>query len=111
MKYYCHYPGCNYVTESRRNIHDHHIIPKSQHGKNDRSNRVYLCPTHHQYIYIPTETQGHHSHCVEGSIILLGWKTTTKGRVLLYTYPLKEKEIDCIDFIRGEKIDVILEKM
>jgi hypothetical protein len=39
----CAAPGCS----SRRNLHDHHIVFKSQLGGNERDNRITVCAWHH----------------------------------------------------------------
>ena len=39
----CAVPGCT----SMRNLHEHHILFRSQGGTNDRDNRVALCAFHH----------------------------------------------------------------
>jgi hypothetical protein len=39
----CRVPACS----SRRHLHDHHVIFRSQGGGNDRSNRVPVCAWHH----------------------------------------------------------------
>jgi hypothetical protein len=41
----CRVPGCS----SRRNLHDHHIVFRSQGGGNERPNRVSVCATHHHH--------------------------------------------------------------
>ncbi len=39
----CAAPGCT----SMRNLHEHHIVFRSQGGTNDRDNRITLCAFHH----------------------------------------------------------------
>ena len=39
----CTVPGCT----SRRNLHDHHVVFRSQGGDNDRDNRITICAPHH----------------------------------------------------------------
>jgi hypothetical protein len=39
----CAVPGCS----SRRNLHDHHVVFRSQGGGNERDNRVTVCAAHH----------------------------------------------------------------
>jgi hypothetical protein len=41
----CRVPACS----SRRNLHDHHIVFRSQGGGNERSNRVSVCAGHHHH--------------------------------------------------------------
>jgi hypothetical protein len=42
--YRCAVPGCT----SRRNLHDHHIVFRSQQGSDAWGNRITLCAFHHQ---------------------------------------------------------------
>lgn len=99
--YHCEFPGCDYSTESRTQIEYHHITPKSKGGKNDRSNRAWLCPNHHKKIYIPTEEKGIHSKQSEDSIILVGWMQSTAGRTLCWRKPdgPNDKHEDLFSFI------------
>jgi hypothetical protein len=39
----CRVPGCS----ARRNLHDHHIVFRSQGGANGRANRTTICVAHH----------------------------------------------------------------
>lgn len=39
----CAVPGCS----SRRNLHDHHVVFRSQGGDNSRDNRITVCAAHH----------------------------------------------------------------
>jgi hypothetical protein len=41
----CRVPACS----SRRDLHDHHVMYRSQGGSNDRSNRVPICAAHHHH--------------------------------------------------------------
>lgn len=81
--YKCQYPNCTYETTNRDKIENHHIIPKSKNGSNQRWNRIFLCPTHHKYIYIPGEVDGQHKPGKD-KIELLGWLSSTGNRVLQY---------------------------
>lgn len=83
--YYCEFPlKCDYSTSCRTQIHYHHIVPLELGGVNKSSNRIWLCPTHHTHIYIPEAKKGHHSIQSEHSVILLGWRASTMGRVLIF---------------------------
>jgi hypothetical protein len=102
MKYYCQFPSCTFSTSIRSQIEYHHIIPKELGGSNHHSNRIWLCPNHHRMIYIPDAQKGHHTKYSNDSIILLGWKKSTVGKVLLYkkinddevyVYSLNNKEL------------------
>ncbi len=39
----CMAPGCS----ARRNLHDHHVQPRSRGGTNEQTNRIALCAWHH----------------------------------------------------------------
>jgi hypothetical protein len=41
----CSVPGCS----SRRNLHDHHVLFRSQGGGGEQDNRVAVCASHHQH--------------------------------------------------------------
>lgn len=43
----CRFNGCH----SRSNLHVHHIIPRSQGGKDTADNLICLCQHHHQEIH------------------------------------------------------------
>lgn len=85
--YCCWFPGCSYKTCSKSQIHVHHIVPREMGGKDDKWNKVWLCPTHHSHIYVPGSVSGIHSVKSSGSIIILGWRTTSGGRMLEYVDP------------------------
>jgi len=82
--YQCQLENCSYTTTSRAQIHYHHIVPKELGGKHSRENRVWLCPTHHTHVYVQEAIYGHHTQINEHSIIILGWRMSTVGRVLIY---------------------------
>ncbi|MGV8122028.1 MAG: HNH endonuclease [Candidatus Xenobiia bacterium LiM19] len=42
-RFRCQVPGCN----CRRNLHIHHIIPRSQGGSDEPENKITLCEKHH----------------------------------------------------------------
>lgn len=83
--YKCESPICNgYITKYRSQIHYHHIIPIESGGHNKPSNRIYLCPNCHVQIFIQSSKHGIHSIKGSDSIILIGWVSSTKGRLLEY---------------------------
>lgn len=82
--YHCEFPGCDYKTQEKSQINNHHIKPKELGGSNAKYNRAYLCPTHHTKVYIPEATRGIHTKKGEDSIIISGWLQSTGGRVLEY---------------------------
>jgi len=90
MDYRCRFPNCTYETAIRTQIHKHHIVPKEHGGHNKESNRIELCPNHHSRIYIEN-TKGMHASRGNDSIILIGWKESTRGKVLHYIEDGKEK--------------------
>lgn len=91
MEYRCKFPGCQYSTKTRTQIHRHHIVPREQGGINKSINRIELCPTHHTKIHIPTASKGMHAKKSDDSIILLGWRESTGGRMLHYIENGEEK--------------------
>ena len=84
MKYSCEYPNCDFCTNHKNQINNHHIIPKEAGGSNDKWNRILLCGTHHLFIFCPESKNGIHAQKCSNSIILLGWKMTTAGKMLEY---------------------------
>ena len=86
MIYECKFPNCNYKTNNRTQIHNHHIIPKEIGGSDNKSNRIYLCPNCHNKIYIPNCTSGIHSFNYDTSIIIINKLQSTSGMVLEYIF-------------------------
>ena len=84
MIYECKFPNCGYKTKNRSQIHNHHIIPKSMNGSNNKNNKIFLCPTHHSFIYIPNCSEGIHSIKYHNSIIITSILNSTNGLVLEY---------------------------
>jgi len=82
--YKCEFPCCNYSTLTRSQIHNHHIISKMDKGSNKIYNRIWLCPTHHTKIYIEDAIKGIHAIKGKDSIILIGWLSSTDGKILEY---------------------------
>ena len=91
MEYVCQFPNCTYSTQVRTQIHRHHIVPREQGGSNNKINRIELCPTHHTKIFIPTASRGMHAKKGDDSIVLMGWKTSTRGLMLHYIEGDEEK--------------------
>lgn len=82
-KFSCEFPGCSFSTDVRGLIERHHIIPRGQPGcTNKPKNLIYLCPHHHNCIYVPSETQGKHARVHEESIILVQRLHSNRGPVL-----------------------------
>ena len=84
MRYACEFPGCSYETNTRSHIHKHHIVPCEISGDNSPFNEVWLCPTHHSKVFIPTATSGIHTIKAEDSIIIKRWVFSTAGLLLEY---------------------------
>jgi len=82
--YCCDFPGCDYETELRSQIVDHHIIPRSMGGDNKQSNRLMVCPTHHAHIFIEGMKHGIHSKKNDSSIIIETRLFSTGGHVIQY---------------------------
>jgi len=74
---------CDYQSE-KNSIHYHHIIPKELGGCDSIKNRVYLCPNCHNNVFVPSSKSGIHSFNNKNSIQILGWLSSTSGRVLHY---------------------------
>lgn len=90
----CEYPNCDYVTEHRSAIHYHHIIPIEVNGTDAEYNRIYLCPNHHNSIYVPSSKSGIHSINKDG-VILIRKVYSTVGFLLEYK---ENGEIKYYDF-------------
>ena len=84
----CEFPLCDKTSIDNR-IQNHHIIPIKNKGLDNSRNKIYLCPNHHNLIYILGENNGIHSTKLKGSIMLLRRMSSTDGRILVY--------IDCDD--------------
>lgn len=82
--HYCEFPGCDFSTNDRMQIEYHHIIPKSQGGSHKPRNRIWLCRTCHAKVYVPGMTKGIHYKNRKDKIQLLGWLSSTDGKVLTY---------------------------
>ena len=83
MKYICQFPGCDYITNERSQIQNHHIVPKEHRGHDRDSNRIFLCPNCHTKVYI-RDSHGVHSVKGEDSIIINKWVQSTDGLLLEY---------------------------
>ena len=84
MKFKCLFPNCNYETENRSQIHNHHIIPKENGGNDSNGNRIMLCPNCHSRVYVPNCTSGIHSINSDNSIVINHKLQSTSGIVLEY---------------------------
>ena len=84
VKYVCEFPGCEYSTDSRTQINEHHIVPREVGGSNAKWNKIRLCATHHSHIFCEDSRQGIHSIKAKNSIILKGWKISSEGKILEY---------------------------
>lgn len=82
--YRCSFPGCDYMTDLRSQMANHHIIPKSMGGNDSKGNRVMVCPNCHTKIYVPNMKHGHHSKYTKDSIIILNKLYSTEGYVIEY---------------------------
>lgn len=82
MRFKCEFPNCGYETNIKSQIHKHHIVPKEIAGLNKKFNTIWLCPTHHTKIYCPESKRGIHTIKGPDSIILIGWKQSTNGKIL-----------------------------
>lgn len=89
--YYCEL--CDFSTENRNNVHEHHIIPKELKGSNKSFNRVIICARCHSMIYVEGSTSGIHSIKNVDSIIIKGWFQSTDGNILIIESQSIEKYI------------------
>lgn len=80
--YFCQI--CDYETEFKNQINEHHIQPKELAGGNQKYNKVHLCPNCHNKVYVPGAKSGAHAIERPDSIIIKGWFLSTEGRVLHY---------------------------
>ncbi len=88
--YKCNFPGCDYSTDHRHQIHNHHIISKSKGGSNKKYNLVMLCPNCHGKIFQEDAKRGIHSIRGKDSIELVGKISSTGGLLLEYKDPVGE---------------------
>jgi len=105
--YKCEAPGCVYTTLDKHQIHFHHIIPKSQGGKNNKFNLVTLCPNCHNRIYIPGTKRGIHSIKSKNYIILKNIIPSSGGYVLQYETERSEGYTLC-DTWRNGNLDNLI---
>lgn len=80
----CEFPGCGKVEGSRSALDLHHILPVCMGGQNAGANRIFLCPSHHRKIYVPGCPSGHHSVKHQDSITIIGYLSSSEGKVLHY---------------------------
>jgi hypothetical protein len=71
-RYKCEMPFCNYQTNHRHKIHNHHIIPREAGGCNKSYNKIYLCPNCHASIFSIYAKRGIHSK-KENNIEIIKW--------------------------------------
>ena len=83
MVFKCQCPcGCNYETKFKEQIHLHHIKARSEGGKNNSDNLIYLCPNcHYSHIY-----SGVHNHKIqsEHTFELIRVLQSTRGKCIEY---------------------------
>lgn len=84
MRYCCHFPSCTYETDVKSYIHLHHIVPRELGGTNLKYNRFYVCPNHHQMLYVKEATSGMHTVFAPGCIMVIGWKSAGDRMFLNY---------------------------
>ena len=72
---------CYICDDPRGHLLDvHRIIPGSQGGKYTHANTVTLCVSHHRSIHSDSPT-----------LVIHGWRMSTRGRVLHYIEDGEEK--------------------
>jgi hypothetical protein len=88
--YKCNFPGCDYLTDARSQICNHHILSKADGGKNGKHNLIMLCPTCHTKIWQINAKYGIHKIKSDDSIELVGKVSSTGGMLLEYKTMLGE---------------------
>lgn len=83
-KYFCQFPLCNYTTNNKHLIQIHHIVPKELNGSNNKNNLIYLCPNHHNYIFVQNSNFGIHSINSKEKIEIIQFLFSTAGLILHY---------------------------
>jgi hypothetical protein len=86
--YYCEF--CEYKTQNKSKIHNHHIFPKEISLNNHPDNLILVCPTCHTNIFCKESKSGHHSIYTIDSIEVVGKFTTTGGKIIIYKQNNKE---------------------
>lgn len=85
LKYRCHWPGCDYCTDSRNEIEYHHIVPRELWPRLNSGVVLSFCPTHHRLIWHPECKYGHHSINGDNKLQLLHiYPTTDNGYAVEY---------------------------
>jgi 5-methylcytosine-specific restriction endonuclease McrA len=95
--YKCNFPGCNYETDLRHQIHNHHITSKQEGGTNQKHNLIMLCPNCHSKVFQPSAKRGIHSIKGVDSIELITKIQSTAGLALEYKKPNGETDYTLVD--------------
>ncbi len=82
--YICHFPGCEYCTETRSKIELHHIVPKELWPRLNQKVTLSFCPTHHRLIFHPECKSGPHSTKSDASLIIKGIFKSSTGYAVEY---------------------------
>ena len=83
-RYFCKFPSCNWKTNNKQLMNNHHIIPREFGGSNKRNNRILFCPNCHNRIYVPGTKYGIHSINSPEKIVILNILNSTNGDILHY---------------------------
>lgn len=85
MKIYkCHFPGCEYCTNSRSKIELHHIVPRELWPRLNQNVTLSFCPTHHRMIFHPECKSGPHSKMCDESLEIIGIFKSNTGYTVEY---------------------------
>jgi len=108
--YRCEFPGCDFTSKYRTDIHEHHITPKEFNGSNKKLNLLRVCATCHNKIHIPTVSIfNRHAAIRHDSIIITNISFSTSGFVMFYTKMIDGSErIHQLDFWRKLPIEKTL---
>jgi len=79
--FYCEL--CDYQTEDRDRIHNHHIIPVSMGGPDAATNRLCLCPNDHARVWVEGAPG---THGIKGSdpVVIIKKCMSTAGMLIEY---------------------------
>jgi predicted HNH restriction endonuclease len=94
--YNCNFPKCNYSTDHRHQIHNHHIVSKASGGNDNKVNLIMVCPNCHSNIFQADAKSGIHSIKGKSSIELIRKISSTAGLLLEYKDPSGETDYTVI---------------
>ena len=81
---------CGYIAESRSQMEEHHIRPRSLGGSEDEWNKAMICSRCHSKTFVDG-AHGKHGVKAHNSIVIMGWVQSSAGRLLHIIDELGEK--------------------